>query len=1025
MNKKIILISIIFAFLITLIPLRVDWSFDKSLKDGLVSTKLSSITYRLNYCSAGWYSYNCSCSGNYRQRKYCTSYGGCGSCYRYKNCGSTTYGSWSYYCSGSNLRRKRTIYYRGCSGNSCYYYTGTGSEHVRSCGSTTYGSWSYYCSGSNLRRKRTIYYRGCSGSSCYYYTGTGSEHVRSCGSRTSTTTYYCSGNTLKKKVVYSGGCSGTSCRSDSTYYYTVKDCGSRTCTSRTYYCSGDRLWYKYTCSGGCSGTSCRATINYAYLSKDCGSRTSTTTYYCSGNTLKKKVVYSGGCSGTSCRSDSTYYYTVKDCGSDEYGSWGSNYCKYGDVYHKRIIVYRGCSGTDCYENTEGDEQRVEYCSLGCKEGMCITGLCISHGDCGRCYYCQRWPLCTGVSGGVPWIGPCCRPTEGVNQNVCGQNPREKGSYCSQQEGYYQGCVGVYNACHGGVTCGYGNVCNVLEHISGCGKINCTSDNYCVGNKIYAKTTCSGGCSGGDCLEDRTYEYYLTDCGPRTYIDSYYCSGNKVYKKRVYSGGCSGGECTEDSIYTYYQEDCGTSDYKYRISGGWQQRAWCSRGCSNGSCYENCGSWSNYLQDCGHTCLSHGTASVGWPDCSCSRRSPASGYEIIGRWNTYDCGNNCTGYRKTGCSCTSWADRSCGGGSCSAYQRQQTRTCTPSGCDKESRCVSDSACGCSCTGWVNRSCGGGSCSATQRQQTRTCTPSGCDSESQCVADSACVSSPILNLTADPSSITQGQFSTLQWSSINTTSCTWTAGLSGGAATSGNRAVNPSTTTTYSMSCTGLGGNASGSAIVNVSPLINQSPSATNLKVVQPDYCLSGPTGFFSWTFTDPDPGDTQSAYRVQVDNNSNFSSPEDDSGKVTSSSNSYATILGKLKYNNTYYWRLKVWDSKGLDSIWISGPSFTTPTHAYPEIDFSWSPFKPSVDEEVLFVDQSTVYGGTTKESWSWTFQDGSPDSSAEQNPIAKFSSTGEKDITLRVTDSDGFSCSRAKTLNSQLPLPIWKEIAPF
>ena len=31
MNKKIILISIIFAFLIALIPLRADWSFDKSL----------------------------------------------------------------------------------------------------------------------------------------------------------------------------------------------------------------------------------------------------------------------------------------------------------------------------------------------------------------------------------------------------------------------------------------------------------------------------------------------------------------------------------------------------------------------------------------------------------------------------------------------------------------------------------------------------------------------------------------------------------------------------------------------------------------------------------------------------------------------------------------------------------------------------------------------------------------------------------------------------------------------------------
>jgi len=211
----------------------------------------------------------------------------------------------------------------------------------------------------------------------------------------------------------------------------------------------------------------------------------------------------------------------------------------------------------------------------------------------------------------------------------------------------------------------------------------------------------------------------------------------------------------------------------------------------------------------------------------------------------------------------------------------------------------------------------------------------------------------------------------------------------------------------------------------SPVCNRPPSATNLKVDQPNYCKSGPAGIFSWTFTDPDPGDTQSAYQVQTDNNSNFSSPEDDSGKVTLSSNSYATISGKLKYNNTYYWRLKVWDSKGAESNWISGPNFTTPEHAYPEIDFSWTPLNPSVDEETLFTDQSTVYGGTTKKSWFWTFQDGSPASSSEQNPTVKFFSTGEKQITLEVTDSDGFTCPGSKTLNAEFPLPIWKEIAPY
>lgn len=212
--------------------------------------------------------------------------------------------------------------------------------------------------------------------------------------------------------------------------------------------------------------------------------------------------------------------------------------------------------------------------------------------------------------------------------------------------------------------------------------------------------------------------------------------------------------------------------------------------------------------------------------------------------------------------------------------------------------------------------------------------------------------------------------------------------------------------------------------NCAPPPNQPPSATNLSVSQPDYCLVGwASAIFSWNFSDP--GDTQSAYQVQVDNNSNFSSPEVDSGKVISSSNSFATQAGQISFNNTYYWRLMVWDSKDAASSWISGPAFATPGHAYPSIDFSWTPLNPTVDESTQFTDQSTVYGGSSKSSWSWTFQNGSPPSSIIQNPLIKFLSTGAKAVTLRVTDSDGFACTGQKTVNTLLKLPDWKEIPPF
>lgn len=205
-------------------------------------------------------------------------------------------------------------------------------------------------------------------------------------------------------------------------------------------------------------------------------------------------------------------------------------------------------------------------------------------------------------------------------------------------------------------------------------------------------------------------------------------------------------------------------------------------------------------------------------------------------------------------------------------------------------------------------------------------------------------------------------------------------------------------------------------------INHPPSAVNLSVAGPDYCQSGPSAVFNWNFIDP--GDNQSAYQIQVDNDSNFSSPEIDSNKINSSSNAYTVNLG-LSYNTSYHWRLKVWDGQNTASNWISGISFATPKHAYPLINFQWLPDRPSVNELVQFVDQTTVFGGATKSSWSWTFPDGNPPTSSQQDPVIAFLSVGSKNITLRVTDSDGYSCVlQLPTPDIQQALPKWKEVPP-
>lgn len=205
----------------------------------------------------------------------------------------------------------------------------------------------------------------------------------------------------------------------------------------------------------------------------------------------------------------------------------------------------------------------------------------------------------------------------------------------------------------------------------------------------------------------------------------------------------------------------------------------------------------------------------------------------------------------------------------------------------------------------------------------------------------------------------------------------------------------------------------------SVIFGSLPTASNLQATQIDYCVSGPNIILSWDFTSS--CGSQTAYQAQIDNNSNFSSLEVDSGQVSSSSNSYSNT--NLSYNTTYYWRLKVWTGS-VSSDWINGPSFTTPPHAWPTVNFTWAPHPPAKDEDVLFTDKSAVHGGAAVFSWLWAFQDGIPASSSQQNPIVKFGSVGAKSVSLTVTDSDGFVCSKQKTINVRFPLPKWKEIMP-
>ncbi|HLJ26121.1 MAG TPA: glycoside hydrolase domain-containing protein [Candidatus Angelobacter sp.] len=99
----------------------------------------------------------------------------------------------------------------------------------------------------------------------------------------------------------------------------------------------------------------------------------------------------------------------------------------------------------------------------------------------------------------------------------------------------------------------------------------------------------------------------------------------------------------------------------------------------------------------------------------------------------------------------------------------------------------------------------------------------------------------SLTANSTSIANGQSSTLTWSSSNASSCTGT-NFSTGNTASGSAAVSPTATTTYTVTCSGSAGSSSASATVTVSA----GPTAT--LTANPILITSGQSSTLTWSST---------------------------------------------------------------------------------------------------------------------------------------------------------------------------------
>ncbi|MCX6758955.1 MAG: PKD domain-containing protein [Candidatus Nealsonbacteria bacterium] len=257
---------------------------------------------------------------------------------------------------------------------------------------------------------------------------------------------------------------------------------------------------------------------------------------------------------------------------------------------------------------------------------------------------------------------------------------------------------------------------------------------------------------------------------------------------------------------------------------------------------------------------------------------------------------------------------------------------------------------------------------------------------------------------------------------------------------------------SFNCSNQGVCGTSNYKVITSFIFNQPPSAINLSVDPPnstDYC--GITGYplvrLKWQFSDP--GDSQSAYQIQVAAISGFSPLVLDTGKITGSTGqSQAFVIQSpyptLSWNTTYYWRLKVWDSQDTTSTdWIvyqnntpPPESFTTVSHSYPYSDFTLSPQNPAIGEVVTFTDNSKCYSspGNTEYSCStggsisylWDFGNGQI-STTKGNATTTYTTTGPKTVRLTITDNSltpAGSCDTTRQVAITLPLPEYQEVPP-
>ncbi len=224
---------------------------------------------------------------------------------------------------------------------------------------------------------------------------------------------------------------------------------------------------------------------------------------------------------------------------------------------------------------------------------------------------------------------------------------------------------------------------------------------------------------------------------------------------------------------------------------------------------------------------------------------------------------------------------------------------------------------------------------------------------------------------------------------------------------------------------LRSNIAGSDSTNIL-VVTEPYSASISDVIEPSSYCGSPSIAITWPellLSHPYP---QSAYQIQVDNNSNFSSPEFDTNKIISTTTEYTT--SQIGYGSTSYIRLRLWNSLDLQSNWSNGVAFTPPAQKPPIPLFHNVPDPISKNTQISFADDSITPG--TIVSWIWNFNctitsQCQSSTASIQTPNNKFYQNDLYKIDFDVTDNIGQTCSITKFKKiGNTNNPQWIEVNP-